>query len=51
MLCCAFCYYMNFHQNHKILKIEDEENLKKENLTINRSTKDFDDNMEKLTNL
>ena len=42
---------MSLHQNHKILKIEDEENLKKQNLTINTSTKDFDDNIQKLANL
>ena len=42
---------MELHKNHKILMIEDEEALKKENLTINKSTKEFDDNMQKLTKL
>ena len=42
---------MNLHKNHKIIKIEDEEALKKENLNINKSAKDFDDNLQKLTKL
>ena len=34
-----------------MLKIEDEENLKKENISINDSTKEFDENIQKLNNL
>ena len=43
-LCCAFCLYKNLHHNHKVLEIYDEEALKKENITIENSTKEFDDN-------
>ena len=39
---------MNLHQNHKILRITDEEALKKENLTVDFSTKEFDDDIQKL---
>ena len=31
--------------------MEDEENLKKENITIDDSTKEFDNNIQKLNNL
>ena len=50
-LCCAYCYFMNLHKDHKILRIEDEESLKKENITINNSTKEFDNNIQKLNKL
>ena len=39
------------HKDHKVLEIEDEENLKKENITINDSSKEFDENIQKLNNL
>ena len=39
---------MNLHQKHKILRIDDEENLKKENLTIEFSQKEFDADIQKL---
>ena len=42
---------MGLHKNHKILKINDEEALKKENLTIDYNAKEFDDNMLKLDKL
>ena len=42
---------MNLHQKHKILRIDDEEELKKENLTIDSFSKEFDKNIKKLTNL
>lgn len=42
---------MNLHQKHKILKVDDEEELKKENLTIDSFSKEFDSNIKKLTNL
>ena len=42
---------MGLHKNHKILKINDEEALKKENLTVDYNAKEFDDNMLKLDKL
>ena len=42
---------MNLHQNHKILRIDDEESLKKENITIEATTKNFGNNIQKLNNL
>ena len=50
-ICCAYCLYMNLHNGHKILRIEDEESLKKENITIDNSTKEFDGNIQKLNKL
>jgi len=38
------CYFSNIHNKHKILKIEDEEPLKNENISIEYSTKDFSEN-------
>ena len=35
VLCCTNCHYMNLHKNHKIIKIDDEEELKKENISFN----------------
>ena len=41
-LCCSNCIYKNMHCNHKILEIEDENGLKKENITIESCKKEFD---------
>ena len=50
-LCCAFCLYKNLHHKHKVLEIYDEDALKKENITIDNSTKEFDDKIQKIDNL
>ena len=50
-LCCSLCFYKNLHHNHKVLEIYDEEDLKKENITIDNSTKEFDDKIQKIDNL
>ena len=42
---------MNLHKGLKILRIEDQESLKKENIIIEHSTKEFDDNIQKLNKL
>ena len=42
---------MNLHKDHKILRIEDEESLKKENITVDDSLIEFDDNIKKLNKL
>jgi len=42
------CYFSNIHNKHKILKIEDKESLKKENISIEDSTKDFSENKAKI---
>ena len=47
-LCCPFCYYMNIHDGHKVLRIDDEESLKKENITIENSSQEFGTKIEKL---
>jgi len=50
-LCCAYCYYLNLHKGHKIIPITDEEAIKKENIDINNSTKEFEENKQKVENL
>ena len=50
-LCCPYCLCENKHSNHKTLKIDDEDALKKENITIENSNKEFDSNVQKLNNL
>ena len=50
-LCCPQCYYLNQHNNHKVLQISDEEMLKKENITLNSSLNEFNENIEKALNL
>ena len=50
-LCCAMCHYLNLHQGHKTVLIKDEEALKKENITIESSSKEFNKYIEKSINL
>ena len=40
-LCCSICYFKNYHNGHKMIEINDEESLKKENITIELFTKEF----------
>ena len=42
---------MNIHDGHKVLRIDDEESLKKENITIENSSQEFGTKIEKLNNL
>ena len=39
------------HTSHKVLDIEDQESLKKENITIESCVKDFNENIKKIINL
>ena len=50
-LCCTYCSYKELHPNHKLLEITDEESLKNENITIDISTKNFEDSIQRLNNL
>ena len=49
--CCAFCVYKNLHNGHKIIEIDDEETLKKENITIESFIKELNYLTEKTINL
>ena len=51
MLCCSLCVVKNIHLDHSVLEITDEEALKKENLTIENTKNDFDQNIKKLEDL
>ena len=50
-LCCSYCHYLNLHNGHKLLPINDEEALKKENISIESYTKEFDENSKKINDL
>ena len=50
-ICCSFCYYEKLHENHKLLKLSDSEELKKENITIESTTKEFNENINKIIEL
>ena len=42
-ICCSVCYYERLHDGHKILKLSDIEQLKKENIMIESTTKEFNE--------
>ena len=50
-LCCAICHFKNLHSGHKLIEIYDEDLLKKENITIESSIKDFNENIKKIDTL
>ena len=50
-MCCPSCYFKNLHYGHKVIEINDEESLKKENITIEGSNKEFDTKIDKLNSL
>ena len=45
------CYYMKLHKEHKLLRINEEEELKKENISLNNSSKEIEENKNKLEEL
>ena len=50
-LCCSICQFLNPHKEHKLLLINDEESLKKENITIDSAANDFDQNISGVNDL
>ena len=52
-LCCSLCHSLNLkpHEGHKLIFINDEESLKKENLTIDSTSNEFDKSNEELLKL
>ena len=50
-LCCAYCHYLNLHFGHKVLPINDELSLKKENISIENSINEFNDYIQKINEL
>ena len=49
--CCLYCYFEKLHEGHKIFPIKNEELLKKENISLKESTKEFNDIFEKVEHL
>ena len=45
------CHYLNLHNGHKVIQIEDEETLKKENININDYIKEFDESAKNVINI
>ena len=45
------CYFIKKNNNHKMIKIDDEEELKKENISLEYSTKEFENNKNNLEEL
>ena len=45
-LCCSQCVFKNHHHKHKIVEISDEESLIKEKVTIDLSSKEFNEIVE-----
>ena len=45
------CHYLNLHNGHKVIQIEDEETLKKENINIQDYIKDFDESAKNVMNI
>ena len=45
------CFFMNLHKNHKILRINDEIELKKENISLKDSSKGINENTNNLQEL
>ena len=50
-LCCLNCHFNNIHKGHKVIQIEDENSLKKENISLELSFKEFNDNSKKTVDL
>ena len=50
-LCCLICKNKNKHEGHKIANIYDEESLKKENISLENSCKEFDEKKNKFEEL
>ena len=50
-LCCSLCQFLKPHDGHKLIFLNDEESLRKENITIESSANDYNKNNTSLTDL
>ena len=50
-ICCTCCYYDNLHSDHKLIKLSDIESLKKENITIETTLNEYNENSKKVNDL
>ena len=48
---CSNCDFRNLHNGHKLISIDDEELLKKENISLDSSINEFNKYIEKIKNL
>ena len=51
VLCCPFCTFLNKHKDHKVLALNDEESLKKENIIIENEANGLDEMIKKSADL
>ena len=49
--CCYKCYYKNNHKGHKLVELEDIETLKKENITVESVSNNFNGIYDKIVNI
>ena len=50
-LCCSMCQCLKPHEGHKHIPINEEESLKKENLTLDSTSNEFDKNKKQILDL
>ena len=50
-LLCSICYYNRLHNYHKVINIDDEESLKKENIKLDSSINELNNIIKGITNL
>jgi hypothetical protein len=48
---CAICDFKNFHKGHKLISIEDNESLRKENFDLDSSMNECNEYTKKIKNL
>jgi hypothetical protein len=48
---CAICDFKNLHKGHKLINIEDEESLRKENINLDSSMNECNEYTKKIKNL
>ena len=50
-LCCTCCHFENLHNNHKLIKISDDESLEKENISLQSTINELNEISKKTTEL
>ena len=50
-LCCSFCHFLNLHNGHKLVSIEDEKLLQNENIRIDSYAEEYSQIIQKAINI
>ena len=48
---CSICDFKKYHNGHKLISIEDEESLKKENINLDSSINELNEMIQTIINL